>query len=95
MAVVLPVPPPGQLAGRVRELAEELVGRVEAGDRVPDLPPGADPVVSSESLDVRWWPLDALPDREPEMHTLIAFSRTRLAALAQSSASPSSRAPAE
>jgi 8-oxo-dGTP pyrophosphatase MutT (NUDIX family) len=49
---------------------------------------------SDESLAVRWWPLDALPDLEPEMHTLIALSRERLAAPAQS-ASPSSRAPAE
>jgi 8-oxo-dGTP pyrophosphatase MutT (NUDIX family) len=58
-------------------------------------PVGAEVAVSDESLDVRWWPLDALPDLEPEMHTLIALSRGRLAARAQSSASPSSRAPAE
>jgi 8-oxo-dGTP pyrophosphatase MutT (NUDIX family) len=53
---------------------------------------GADPSVSDESLDVRWWPLDALPDLEPELHELIAF------ALGRQSAGPSplsSRAPAE
>jgi 8-oxo-dGTP pyrophosphatase MutT (NUDIX family) len=59
-------------------------------------PVGAEGVVSDESLDVRWWPLDGLPDLEPEMHELIARARERLA---QSSgpapAAPSSRAPAE
>jgi 8-oxo-dGTP pyrophosphatase MutT (NUDIX family) len=29
-------------------------------------PPGATPVRSSESLDLRWWPLDALPDPDGE-----------------------------
>ena len=28
--------------------------------------PGAQPVVSEESLDVRWWPVDALPPDSPE-----------------------------
>jgi 8-oxo-dGTP pyrophosphatase MutT (NUDIX family) len=51
---------------------------------------GIGPRVSDESLDVRWWPVDALPTPEPEMHELIALARERL----QSSA-PSSRAPAE
>ncbi len=36
-------------------------------------------VVSDESLDVRWWPLEALPPIEPEMHELIALSRAALA----------------
>ena len=31
------------------------------------------PRASDESLDVRWWPLDDLPDLEPEMHELIAL----------------------
>ena len=53
-------------------------------------PGGAGHSVSDESLDVRWWPLDALPDLEPELHELIALARARV----QSSA-PSSRAPAE
>jgi 8-oxo-dGTP pyrophosphatase MutT (NUDIX family) len=66
-------------------------------------PVGAEAAASAESLDVRWWPLEALPDLEPEMHTLIALSRERLQSSpgeqarrgAQPSASPSSRAPAE
>ena len=32
---------------------------------------------SDESLDVRWWPVGALPDLEPEMHELIAIARAR------------------
>jgi 8-oxo-dGTP pyrophosphatase MutT (NUDIX family) len=53
-------------------------------------PARAAPGVSDESLDVRWWQLDALPDLEPEMHALIALARERL-----QSSTPSSRAPAE
>ncbi|WP_151083009.1 NUDIX hydrolase [Nocardioides cynanchi] len=53
-------------------------------------PNGAAHSVSDESLDVRWWRLDALPDLEPELHDLIALALERV----QSSA-PSSRAPAE
>jgi ADP-ribose pyrophosphatase YjhB (NUDIX family) len=34
---------------------------------------------SDESLDVRWWPVGALPDLEPEMHELIAIARARFA----------------
>lgn len=41
-------------------------------------PAGAEHAVSGESLDVRWWPLDGLPDLEDEMHTLIALARDRL-----------------
>ena len=33
---------------------------------------------SEESLDVRWFPLDDLPELEPEMHELIAVARDRL-----------------
>jgi len=33
--------------------------------------------VSDESLDVRWWPVDALPPLEDEMHTLIRLARAR------------------
>jgi 8-oxo-dGTP pyrophosphatase MutT (NUDIX family) len=50
--------------------------------------------VSDESLDVRWWSLDALPDLHPEMHELITRARERLAQPTEASA-PSSRAPAE
>jgi 8-oxo-dGTP pyrophosphatase MutT (NUDIX family) len=41
-------------------------------------PAGAEPHTSDESLDVRWWPLDGLPELEPEMHELIALSCARL-----------------
>ncbi|MCW2766525.1 MAG: hydrolase [Nocardioides sp.] len=40
-------------------------------------PTAAVHAVSDESLDVRWWPLDALPELEPEMHELIAVARAR------------------
>jgi 8-oxo-dGTP pyrophosphatase MutT (NUDIX family) len=53
-------------------------------------PAGARGEASEESLDVRWWSLDGLPDLQPEMLLLIGHARERL----QSSA-PSSRAPAE
>lgn len=41
-------------------------------------PPEAEQVVSDESLDVRWWPVDGLPELEPSMHDLIAIARGRL-----------------
>jgi len=54
-------------------------------------PPDAAHAVSEESLDVRWWPADALPDPEPELVELVALARARLAAERQStSSSPSS-----
>jgi 8-oxo-dGTP pyrophosphatase MutT (NUDIX family) len=37
--------------------------------------PGVEPAVSDESLDVRWWPADALPD--PELTELVVLSRAR------------------
>lgn len=37
------------------------------------------PTVSEESLDVRWWPADALPDPEPDLVDLVALARVRLA----------------
>jgi 8-oxo-dGTP pyrophosphatase MutT (NUDIX family) len=38
-------------------------------------PTGAEPVVSSESLDVRWFDVDALPEgMEAELHDLIAIA---------------------
>jgi len=37
--------------------------------------PGAEAVVSDESLDVRWWPADALPD--PELTELVSVARSR------------------
>jgi 8-oxo-dGTP pyrophosphatase MutT (NUDIX family) len=57
-------------------------------------PPGAEPRPSEESLDVRWWSLDDLPDLHPEMHELIARSRERLVESRQSRAG-SSRAAVE
>ena len=42
-------------------------------------PADAREVVSEESLAVRWWPVDALPDLEPAMHDLIARARELLA----------------
>lgn len=36
-------------------------------------PDGAEPTVSDESLDVRWWPLDALPEqRSADLEPMIA-----------------------
>ncbi|RYP87803.1 NUDIX domain-containing protein [Nocardioides guangzhouensis] len=40
--------------------------------------PGADHAVSAESLDVRWWPADALPEPEPDLVELVALGRDRL-----------------
>lgn len=40
-------------------------------------PPGVVPAVSEESLDVRWWPVDALP--EPDLEELVALARARVA----------------
>ena len=41
-----------------------------------------------ESLDVRWWPVDALPDLEDEMYELIRLARGRWAGSAQSTSDP-------
>lgn len=41
-------------------------------------PAGAQPVRSEESLDLRWWPLDALPESS-DLGPLIAAAKTRLA----------------
>jgi len=40
-------------------------------------PAGAEPVISSESLDLRWWPLSATPP-ESDLGPLLAAARTRL-----------------
>ena len=41
-------------------------------------PEGARHAVSEESLDVRWWPVDALPDPEPDLVELVELARRRL-----------------
>ncbi len=40
-------------------------------------PVGASPEVSEESLAVRWWPADALPDPEPDLVELVTLARAR------------------
>jgi hypothetical protein len=45
-------------------------------------PADAEHTVSEESLDVRWWPADALPDPQPDMVELVALARARARALA-------------
>ncbi|WP_243058121.1 NUDIX hydrolase [Nocardioides sp. SR21] len=40
-------------------------------------PAGAEHAVSEESLDVRWWPVDALPEPEPDLVEAIALARVR------------------
>ncbi|HET7358246.1 MAG TPA: NUDIX hydrolase [Nocardioidaceae bacterium] len=40
--------------------------------------PGAVQTVSAESLDVRWWPADALPTDEPSLRELVRLARARL-----------------
>lgn len=37
----------------------------------------AEPVVSEESLDVRWWPVDDLPTDEPDMLEMIGLALRR------------------
>ncbi|MEP6648840.1 MAG: NUDIX domain-containing protein [Lapillicoccus sp.] len=43
-------------------------------------PPGAEPLVSGESLDVRWWPVDGLPEGHVvELGALVSAARRALA----------------
>ena len=44
------------------------------------LPAVAAPAVSEESLDVRWWPADALPEPDMDLVELVALARARLIA---------------
>lgn len=55
--------------------------------------PGAVPSVSEESLDLRWWPVDALPEPDGDVAELVRLAVAR----AQSTSSPSvpSRAPVD
>jgi 8-oxo-dGTP pyrophosphatase MutT (NUDIX family) len=41
-------------------------------------PDDAAHAVSDESLDVRWWPADGLPDPEPDLVELVALARARM-----------------
>jgi 8-oxo-dGTP pyrophosphatase MutT (NUDIX family) len=41
-------------------------------------PDGAAHAVSEESLDVRWWPADALPTQDEDMVELVALAKARL-----------------
>ena len=41
-------------------------------------PSGAVPAVSEESLDVRWWPVDAVPDPDDSLLELIKLAQERL-----------------
>ena len=38
-------------------------------------PAGAEPRISDESADLRWWPVDALPSDEPTLATMVSASR--------------------
>ncbi|MCG5431629.1 NUDIX domain-containing protein [Mycobacterium sp. MYCO198283] len=41
-------------------------------------PPGAEPVLSDESLDLRWWPVDALPpESDAALRALVARAAAR------------------
>jgi 8-oxo-dGTP pyrophosphatase MutT (NUDIX family) len=54
--------------GGVRHLDVRFLARAEQ-DAVP--------VVSEESTDVRWWPVDALPSEEPSLHELVRLALQR------------------
>ena len=56
--------------------------RVVAGDEQHAL--------SEESLDLRWWPVDALPDPEADLVELVRLARVRLRAQSGSSGSSGS-----
>jgi hypothetical protein len=56
-------------------------------------PEGADHAVSEESLDVRWWPVDALPD--DDLAELVAWARRRQSTASDPSSGGSSRAAAD
>jgi len=39
-------------------------------------PSGAQPVISDESDDLRWWPVDALPPESDTVPTMAALARS-------------------
>jgi 8-oxo-dGTP pyrophosphatase MutT (NUDIX family) len=57
--------------GTVRHLDVRFLARLGAT---------TDPVVSDESLDLRWFPVDDVPTDEPDMLDLIRLARERLGA---------------
>jgi 8-oxo-dGTP pyrophosphatase MutT (NUDIX family) len=54
--------------GTVQHLDVRFLARADAT---------AEPVVSEESLDVRWWPVTELPTEDPDMHALVALALAR------------------
>jgi 8-oxo-dGTP pyrophosphatase MutT (NUDIX family) len=56
--------------GTVRHLDVRFLARAGAD---------VEPVISEESLDVRWWPLDDLPTDEPDMLDLVELALARSA----------------
>jgi ADP-ribose pyrophosphatase YjhB (NUDIX family) len=38
-------------------------------------PAAAEPRISEESADLRWWPMDALPSDEPTLATMVSAAR--------------------
>lgn len=54
--------------GTVRHLDVRFLARAAAG---------VEPVVSEESLDVRWWPVDDLPTEEPDMVEMVGLALKR------------------
>lgn len=50
----------------------------------------AEHAVSEESLDLAWWPVDALPDPEPDLVELVALARERAQSVGSTSTSASS-----
>jgi hypothetical protein len=56
-------------------------------------PAGAEHVVSEESLDLRWWPVDALPDPEPDLVELVSLSLETLSRSRRPAADPAGPPP--
>ena len=54
--------------GTVRHLDVRFLARADAD---------VDPVVSGESIDVRWWPVDDLPTAEPDMVEMVGLALKR------------------
>ena len=50
-------------------------------------PEDAEHAISAESLDVRWWPADALPDPEPELAELVRLAIEKVQSISSGGAS--------